>query len=75
MHLENEMKIPNTLCVWKFFGFGKIPGITTLFLKLTEDDNLTGLHMHHQEGFPYAYLKEKNKTLRHNLSLQNIITG
>ena len=39
MHLENEMKIPNSLCVWKFFKFGKFPGIATLFLKLAEDDN------------------------------------
>jgi hypothetical protein len=38
MHLENEMKIPNSPCIWKFLTFEKIPGITTLFLKLAEDE-------------------------------------
>jgi hypothetical protein len=45
------MKIPNSLCVWKFFKFGKTPGITTLFLKLAEDDNLTGLQTISMKAF------------------------
>jgi hypothetical protein len=57
MHLENEMKIPNSLCVWKFFKFGKFPGIATLFLKLAEDDNLTGLQTITKIAFRMLILK------------------
>jgi len=61
IHLENEMKIPNSLCIWKFFKFGKIPGITTLFLKLAEDDNLTGLHTITKKAFHMLILERTTK--------------
>ncbi len=42
--------------------FEKFPGIRTLLLKLAEDDNYVWVTYYHQEGFPYAYFKENNKT-------------
>ncbi len=51
MHLENEMKVPNSLCVWNFFKLGKFPGVTTLFLKLANDDNFTGLQTITKKAF------------------------
>ncbi len=60
-HLENEMKIPNSLCVWKFIKSGKFPGITTLFLKLAEDDNLTGLQTNTKKAFHILISKRTTK--------------
>jgi hypothetical protein len=61
MHAENEMKIPNSLCAWKFFKFGKNPGITALFLKLAEDDNLTGLQTITKKAFHMLISKRTTK--------------
>jgi hypothetical protein len=51
MHLENEMKIPNSLCAWKFFKFGIISRNNYSVFKLAEDDNLTGLQTITKKAF------------------------
>jgi hypothetical protein len=61
MHLENEMKIPNSLCVWNFSNLEKFPGITTLLHKLAEDDNLTGLQTIAKKAFCMLISKRTTK--------------
>jgi hypothetical protein len=41
--------------------FGKFPGITTLFLKLAEDDNLTGLQTITKKAFHMLISKKTTK--------------
>ncbi len=61
IHLENEMKIPNLLCVWNFFKFGKITWSNYSILKLAEDDNLTGLQTITKKAFCMLFSKRTTK--------------
>ncbi len=57
------MKIPNSLCIYLeiFQIWKKIKGITTLFLKLAEDDNLTGLQTITKKAFHMLISKRITK--------------
>jgi hypothetical protein len=55
------MKIPNSLCIWKFLNLENFPGITTVFLKLAEDDNLTGLQAITKKAFHVLISKRTTK--------------
>jgi hypothetical protein len=59
MHLENEIIIPTHSAFGNFSNLEKIPGITALFFKLAEDDNLTRLQTITKKAFHILISKRR----------------